>query len=310
MIRVAAAAIIKDDQVLLARRPLHVHQGGLWEFPGGKVESGESVEQALCRELKEELDIEPTVFRPLIRIPHHYPDKSVLLDVWQVEEFLGEPHGREGQPLQWVLRSQLGAYQFPAANLPILNALQLEPLFWITPALERDSLLVHLDHALAAGARQVLLRAPDLGKEDYREVAVEAQRRCQLQAAALVLHQYIDLVKEVGAQGVHLTSAQMQSLNVRPVDSHLWLGASCHDAYELRQAGRLGCDYAFLSPVAATSSHPAVTPMGWERFQSMIDEVALPVYALGGMCFDDLDVAWRHGAQGIAGISRLFQSSD
>jgi 8-oxo-dGTP diphosphatase len=88
LLEVAAAAVFDSQgRVLIARRPENVHQGGLWEFPGGKVEPGEAVEQALARELWEELGIRPTRYRRLIRIPHHYPDRSVLLDVWRVEAF-------------------------------------------------------------------------------------------------------------------------------------------------------------------------------------------------------------------------------
>ena len=114
------AAVIRgaDGRILIARRADDQHQGGLWEFPGGKVESGEAVQAALARELEEELGIRPSVARPLIQVQHDYPDKQVLLDVWEVSAFVGEPHGAEGQPLAWVGARQLLEYQFPAANRP------------------------------------------------------------------------------------------------------------------------------------------------------------------------------------------------
>ena len=104
----------------------------MWEFPGGKVESGEPVQIALSRELDEELGIQVNGARPLIRISHHYPDKSVLLDVWWVDAFTGEAHGREGQPVRWVRPKQLNEYEFPAANRPIVTAAQLPSRLWIT----------------------------------------------------------------------------------------------------------------------------------------------------------------------------------
>ena len=130
-----AAAVIRgaDGQILLAKRPEDKHQGGLWEFPGGKVESGETVQAALARELEEELDIRPTAARPLIQVRHDYPDKQVLLDVWEVSAFTGEPHGAEGQPLAWVSPRQLGDYEFPAANRPIVAAARLPEQYLITP---------------------------------------------------------------------------------------------------------------------------------------------------------------------------------
>jgi len=118
-----AAGVIRDDagNILIAKRPDHLHQGGLWEFPGGKVDAGETVERALARELLEELGITPTVISPLLEVRHDYPDKSVLLDVWNVTGFDGQPHGREGQAIEWVLQERLQDYEFPQANRPIID---------------------------------------------------------------------------------------------------------------------------------------------------------------------------------------------
>lgn len=124
-IHVAAAAIVCAQKVLLSRRHEHAHQGGKWEFPGGKVESGEAVVDALARELKEELDISPTSARPLIRVHHRYPDLSVLLDVWKVEAFEGEPRGCEGQLVEWMDVGALMELEFPDANLPIVKSVQM-----------------------------------------------------------------------------------------------------------------------------------------------------------------------------------------
>lgn len=121
-----AVGVISDgaDRILISRRAEHLHQGGLWEFPGGKVEVDETVEQALRRELLEELAIEVIEQQPLLTIAHDYSDKSVLLDVWWVSAFSGEPLGREGQPLRWVNISVLHEIEFPAANQPIIAAVQ------------------------------------------------------------------------------------------------------------------------------------------------------------------------------------------
>lgn len=113
-----------DGAVLITRRPDHVHQGGLWEFPGGKVEHGESVVAALGRELREELGIAVRAAKPLLQTGHAYPDnRRVLLDVWRVTDFEGEPHGREGQPLVWASPGEMEQYTFPAADAPIIAAL-------------------------------------------------------------------------------------------------------------------------------------------------------------------------------------------
>lgn len=123
-VHVAVAVISNSNgDILISKRPGHVHQGGLWEFPGGKLEPGESLESALKRELLEELGIELNTCQPLVEIQHDYPDKSVLLDVWSVSDFSGVPYGREQQPIRWVAPEALGQYDFPEANQPIIQAI-------------------------------------------------------------------------------------------------------------------------------------------------------------------------------------------
>lgn len=121
-----AVGVILDaaNRILITRRHDEAHQGGLWEFPGGKVEPEESVERALTRELREELGIEPGDVASLVVVEHDYGDKSVLLDVHTVRNFSGEACGLEGQPLQWVTVDELHKYDFPEANLPIAEAIR------------------------------------------------------------------------------------------------------------------------------------------------------------------------------------------
>jgi 8-oxo-dGTP diphosphatase len=121
-VKVAAGVIERDGQVLVTQRAAKAHQGGLWEFPGGKLESRESAEQALVRELAEELNIQVTQQSPLIEIAHDYGDKQVRLFVFVVHDFEGEPQGLEGQPMQWIASADLNGLSFPAANLPIIQA--------------------------------------------------------------------------------------------------------------------------------------------------------------------------------------------
>lgn len=124
-VHVAVGVIVdRQQQILISRRHDDAHQGGLWEFPGGKVEAGEPVTEALARELKEELGIEcpDSGMQALIEIHHDYSDKHVLLDVWWVRDFKGEARGLEGQPLSWVAPDALADHAFPAANAPIIDA--------------------------------------------------------------------------------------------------------------------------------------------------------------------------------------------
>lgn len=118
---VVGVIINSQGQVLVALRPEHVHQSGLWEFPGGKIEAGESPIQALRRELFEEVGIDVLTAEPLTQLDYAYEDKSVFLDVWHVLSFEGEAHGKEGQQIDWVLPAELVKLAVPAANYPIVE---------------------------------------------------------------------------------------------------------------------------------------------------------------------------------------------
>lgn len=124
VVHVAVGVIMRDARILLALRSNKQHQGGKWEFPGGKVEAAETVSQALSRELQEEVAINVSESAPLMQLQYAYPEKTVLLDIWLVTEFNGEPHGREGQPLRWVSIAELSEIEFPDANQPIVARLQ------------------------------------------------------------------------------------------------------------------------------------------------------------------------------------------
>jgi 8-oxo-dGTP diphosphatase len=125
VVHVAVGVIVDAEQrLLIALRPAESHQGGLWEFPGGKLEQGETVQQALARELHEELGIQASSYRRLLEVQHDYGDKAVLLDVWWVDGFSGQLEGREGQPIKWVRADQLVDYRFPEANQPIVAQIQ------------------------------------------------------------------------------------------------------------------------------------------------------------------------------------------
>jgi 8-oxo-dGTP diphosphatase len=308
---VAAAVIVgPDGRILISRRHDHLHQGGLWEFPGGKQEPGEDARQALRRELHEELGIEVLQARPLIRVLHDYGDRRVLLDVWRVEAFSGTPQGREGQPLAWVTPDELGRYDFPAANRPILRAARLPDRYLITPepGPDSDAFLGQLEVSLARGIRLLQLRAKSLSPDAYTRLAARVVPLAREQGARVLLNGPAELVRELGAAGLHLSSAALRQCQERPLPEDYWLCASCHDDIELGRAVRLGADCALLSPVQATASHPGVAPLGWAAFQALTDPCPLPVYALGGLGPADLETAWHHGAQGIAAIRGLWDA--
>lgn len=305
-ILVVAAVIRREGQVLIAERPRDKHMGGLWEFPGGKVEDGEPVERALVRELEEELGVTPTAFRPLIRITHDYADKAVCLDVWEVFAFTGEPHGREGQQVRWVTEAELPGFEYPAANRPIVTAACLPALYHMSPPdLDEAGYGAWLDAVLARGARLVLLRAPAFAPAPYISLATDCLRRCRAAGARFMLHGDPSLLMEIAADGVHLPWSRLASLTARPGIGARWLAASVHNQEELAQAERIGVDFVTLSPVAATPSHPGQPGMGWEAFAALAEQAHIPVFALGGLKAEMVAQAWQAGAQGVAGIRGL-----
>ncbi len=312
-LHIATAAILNNTgEVLLSLRPAHLHQGGLWEFPGGKLEPGEDVVQALRRELKEELGIEIQTARPLIKTEYAYPDKTVLLDVWLVSSFNGIPAGLEGQEIRWVAIESLRDYQFPAADEPIITAISLPPLFLIGPEPESVAetdfslYLQRLEECLLAGIRLFQLRAPGLNAAVYHQLACEVSVLCKAHGARLMLNAHASEVLRSGADGVHLSSQRLLQLSARPLGDDYLVSASCHNSIEVEQARRIGADFIVLGPVQATLTHPAAMPLGWEHFGALAECAGLPVYALGGMQISDTEKAWNHGGQGIAAIRGLW----
>ena len=305
-----AAAVIRgtDGKILIARRTDAQHQGGLWEFPGGKVEPVETVEDALGRELQEELAIVVSAARPLIKVQHDYPDKQVLLDVWEVSAFTGEPRGVEGQPLAWVSARDLPEYEFPAANQAIVTAARLPDQYLITPdGLETPEFLRGLQKAIAGGIKLVSLRAPNGYDPKYRDLAVDATGLCAGKAQ-LMLKGPFEWLGDFPSAGWHVTADQLRKYAAkgRPLAKDRWLAASCHNAEELALAEQMDVDFVTLSPVLPTQTHPDAQPLGWQQAQQLIANFSKPVFLLGGLGPDDRQQAWQAGAQGVAGIRAFW----
>lgn len=311
-VHVVAAVVCNGDAVLVAKRPPAVHQGGKWEFPGGKVHAGESAREALVRELREELDIEVQAVYPLIAVHHTYPEKSVFLDVWRVTAYTGELRGREGQRIEWVEPERLSQLDFPEANRPIVQAARLPSLYLISDVRRfgESLFLQHLEQALAAGVRLFQLREPHLAAADYRALAGQVAQRCHHWSAKLLLNADPGWVEECGADGVHLNSRRLRALRARPLDRRYWVAASTHNAEELALAARLEVDFVVLGPVLPTPSHRRATPLGWKQFATLCAATNLPTYALGGQRVEHLSVAREAGAQGLAMISGVWDASN
>ena len=303
------AGVIRDarGRVLLARRTEGRDLAGLWEFPGGKHEPGESAEAALQRELHEELGIEVEVGAPLISVPQTYPDKRLRLDVRSIAHWRGHARGLEGQALVWVPPQKLASYSMPPADRPVIAALLQPAHYLVTPTPDGGDVtwLARLEQALARGVRRVHLRAPGLEAARWRSLVARAAHACREAGAEALVNADVRLALEFGL-GLHLPASHLHALHERPVPAELPLAASCHGVDDLQAAEGLGCDFAVLGTVKPTPSHPGVAGIGWDGFAAMRERVSLPIYAIGGLAPDDVDDARRHGAQGIAGIRSLW----
>jgi 8-oxo-dGTP diphosphatase len=303
------AGVLVDGagRLLIAQRPPGKHLAGMWEFPGGKREAGETPTDALLRELDEELGIaaDPLSFEALIRIPWAYGERTMLLEAMCVRAWSGEPLALEASALAWWDPRHIDAAQLAPADRPILAAMRLPAHYPITPVDEApDGVVSALRAALARGERLLQLRLPGQSHAVTRQIAASLKDELRRFGATLLLNGDVEGAMALGEGfGVHLRTAQLHALTARPLPFEQRVGASCHDAGELALASRLGCDFATLSPVQPTNSHPGAEPMGWPRFARLAEAASLPVYALGGVGPGDVAEARLHAAQGVAGIT-------
>lgn len=308
IVHVAAAVITRPDgSFLLGQRAPDTFYPGYWEFPGGKVEPGETPREALIRELDEELGIQVDTAYPWITREHIYEHAHVSLHFFEVPAWRGEIHDRVHSALSWQQADAMDVGPMLPANGPILKALRLPRVLGITHASEIgiDAQLTRLDAALAGGLRLVQIREPappDAAREDFARAVVE---RCHAAGALAVVNNDPALARRIGADGLHLTAHSLAGTAARP--DFEWVGASCHTRAELEKAASLELDYALLGAVSTTLSHPERSALGWPAFTEMIARLPIPVFALGGLGAGDLDTAKAAGAHGVAGIRAFWQ---
>ena len=305
---VAVAVLVRTDgRVLLAQRPLGKVYSGYWEFPGGKVEPGESTRDALVREIIEELGVEITHADPWITQVFTYPHATVKLHFFRATSWVGEPHAKEHQDLTWQLPGGISVSPLLPANGPVLKGLLLPDEYAITSvsSMGVEAFMRALEWRLSAGLRLIQIREPGLERDELGVLAEQVIARAHETGATVLINSDIALAHMLGADGVHLNSRQLMNSSNRP--DVQWCGASCHSIEELRAAEALGLDFVVLGPVNRTASHPDANPVGWAAFSEMIREASLPVYALGGMTPARLAEARSHGAHGIAMLSGAWK---
>lgn len=293
-----------EGRYLLAQRPKGRIWDGYWEFPGGKIEPGESAAVAVARELHEELGIRVTRADPWLLKVFDYPHARVRLHFFHVREWSGTPACLEGQQLHWQLPGEpCSIGPLLPANAPILRALDLPTLFPVTP----DASVPHI-RALAlintrlsrlpwgAGRRWLQVRRGELTAAEWHDWSV----LCAGHRVTAIPNTTPGSALADKLQAMHLSAASLATLQARP-DLPL-VGASVHSRAEIQRAEELGLDYVILGSVKETPTHPGVAGLGWNTWANVAYWPALPVYAIGGLRTNDLDEAQQHGAHGIAMI--------
>jgi 8-oxo-dGTP diphosphatase len=305
---VAVGVLIRPDgRFLLASRPPGKPYPGYWEFPGGKLEHGESVAKALARELHEELAIEIGPVFPWVVTVFDYPHARVRLHFCRVFEWRGELHAREEQQYGFFASAHLPEGPLLPATIPVLRWLQLSPWYALTAAgrLGPAAFLRRLEAALERGLRLLQFREPELADDSVGRLFREVHARVRNAGATMLVNSRHERRWWDQADGVHLTAADLARLAARP--KLTWVAASVHSANELRRCADLGLDFAVAGPVQPTLSHPGQPALGWAAFAELVAAAALPVYAIGGMEPRDLQSAMQSGAHGVALMSAAWR---
>ncbi|MFT0532648.1 Nudix family hydrolase [Castellaniella hirudinis] len=318
-VRVAAGLILDTrGRLLLGQRPDGKAWPGWWEFPGGKIEAGETVEQALVRELDEELGIQATRVYPWVVHVHEYPKSIVELAFCQVTAWQGEPHGRENQALDWVdpwdIRLDESEHPIAPGGGSLLPA-ATPPLRWLRlPTHYRvshigdpgrlDAWLAQLRQELMLGLRLVQFREPDWAGDaaSLRQAFLDTLALCRQHGARCLINSCHPPAWWPQADGVQLRAADAARILAQDTRPPGWLGVSAHHPQDIDCARQLQADFVVLGHAQPTASHPDRPALGWDQFRRLAATAGRPVFAIGGQSLDTLDIARRHGAHGVAAI--------
>jgi 8-oxo-dGTP diphosphatase len=292
----------KSGQILIAKRQDHQFMAGFWELPGGKIENGETNEQAIIRELNEELGIKVEALSLHQTMQHTYTDRMVELYIYNIDQYQNTPTGIEGQQIAWASAQDLHNYQLLPTMKAFINSITLPNKYWITPSSNHQSeaWLTKFDEKLTSDISLIQLRS----KVEIDALFIaELHNKCKQHNIKLLLNIPNKTFDEPYCDGWHITTGEMLKLEKRPCADDKLLGASTHNLDEALKAQEIGADFVVISPVQATQTHPDTIPIGWGSAEEVVNKLNIPVYFLGGMGLEDLGKTLKIGAQGIAGVS-------
>ena len=291
----------KSGQLLLAKRQAQQFMPGFWELPGGKIEANETNESAISRELNEELGIQVTALSLHQTLSQQYPRLQVNLSIYNINSYLNEPRGVEGQQISWVSVQDLHNYKLLPSMQAFISSITLPNKYWITPACTNQSeWMARFEQKLTQGISLIQLRSKNKLDKHFIE---QINRKCQQNNLKLLLNTIDKSFDEPYCAGWHITTSEMLKLKSRPCSDDKLLGASTHNLDEALKAQAIGANFVVISPVQATTTHPNISPIGWGAAKEVVDKLNIPVYFLGGMRLQDLNKTLKLGAQGIAAVS-------
>ncbi len=300
----AVVGVLRNDkdQLLISKRQKYQFKGGYWELPGGKIKIGESGEQAIVRELGEELGIVVNSLSLRQTMQHTYSDRKIKLNIYNINRYQNAPQGVEGQQIAWVRLQDLYNYPLLPTMRAFINGAVLPNKYWITPATNHQSSTwqAKFEEKITQGIELIQLRSKVPLDTTFIK---ELNDKCERHNLKLLLNTPDKTFKEPYCAGWHITTNEMLKLKKRPITKGKLLGASTHNLNEALVAQVMGADFVVISPVQTTSTHPNIIPLGWEAAQKVVDKLNIPTYFLGGMRLEDLPKTLQLGAQGIAGVS-------
>ncbi len=307
-VNVSVAILINADyQVLLGQRPFPKSWEGWWEFPGGKIKKNETFVDALYREIYEEIGIKITKFKKWVTRQYSYDNLDVTLQFFKVYKWDGEITPKENQKLVWTNLKNPNVSPILPANLFIQNAFDLPSYYAITNLSEspKKLFLKQLQEKIDNGLEIIQIREKDISFEELKKFSKEVIKICKPQGVKVIINSYINLAHELKADGVHLTSKDLNS--IKKIPQNLIVSASCHTQKDIDIAEKIKIHFIVLSTVKKTLSHPDMKPMGWNKFRKIANKVNIPIYALGGLGIEDYQIALENGAIGIASQRSIWR---
>ena len=304
--KISLAVIINSQgKILLSQRKKGIHLESLWEFPGGKLNSGESFKQALRREIKEELNINLGECKKLIDFNYCYPDRELHFQVFIVPVKDLVIHHAEKQNIRWIEKSKLKTLDLPSANEIICNALLMPDLYMIADYKVLGNKIISLvEKQLLCGVRMVQYRITgEYIPKQTIEIGYILKKLCDKYSATLVLNSNWQLWQSIKPHGVHIKSCDLSKYrDLQDEIPFQALSAACHTEHDVEMINQCAIHSAVVGSVHPTQTHPEARAIGWIGFSRLCQKINKPVYAIGGCNRTDVRTSQVYGGQGIASI--------